>query len=275
TNKSAAEINNQKLQKINSKTHVFPAEISGNFDLKNAPTESDLALKIGAQVMFLNNHPGGFWVNGTVGKVVDILPEEIIVETQEGDILRVEQHTWIIYKYFLDTLTNTLDQESVGSFKQHPLKLAWAVTIHKSQGKTFNKVIVDFHWGTFAHGQAYVALSRCSSFQGLVFKRPLRKGHVIMDYKVVRFLTQFQYSISDKNCPLEEKVAIIKNAIDHQKTLEIIYLKANDQKSSRTISPAFVGEMEYKGITYMGLKAFCQARNEPRTFRVDRILEIS
>jgi hypothetical protein len=152
--------------------------------------------------------------------------------------------------------------------------LAWAVTIHKSQGKTFDRVVVDLERGTFAHGQLYVALSRCTSFEGLVLKKPVKKSHIWMDWRVVKFLTGYQYAKSDAALSLKDKVAMIEEAIRDCRDLEITYLKAQDEKSQRTITPHTVGEMEYLGKTYIGVEAYCHARRDTRVFRVDRILEM-
>ena len=167
-----------------------------------------------------------------------------------------------------------IESETVGSFTQYPLKLAWAVTIHKSQGKTFDKVIIDIGKGTFAHGQMYVALSRGTSLSGLILKKPIKKSHVLLDWKVVRFMTGFQYKLSDERVSLDDKVKLIKKAISLKTSLEIAYLKANDEKSKRVVKPDFIGEMEYLDKTYLGFSGFDSKSGEDRTFRVDRILEI-
>ena len=152
--------------------------------------------------------------------------------------------------------------------------LAWAVTIHKSQGKTFDRVIVDIGRGAFAHGQIYVALSRCTSFEGMVLKKPINKNNILMDYRVVKFLTNFQYNKAEQACSFEERIKIIEKAVKNKAELRIVYLKPNDEKSIRKIRPLKVGEQEFKGVRYIGLDAFCLKRNEDRVFRVDRILEI-
>jgi len=275
TNKSADEINNYKLQQLDTRLYSFSAQTVGKFEMKNAPTDFDLNLKSGAQVMFLTNNVEGLWVNGTIGTVVSISADEaILVETQEGELVSVAPYSWTMYKYIFDATNGSLGQEKIGSFIQYPLKLAWAITIHKSQGKTFDRAIIDFGNGTFAHGQAYVALSRCRSFSGVILKQLFKKAHVIMDRQVIKFLTKFQYAISEETCSLEDKIAIIQKIIDKKDTLEILYLKNNDEKSRRIIEPFFVGEMEYKNVKYIGIQAFCQQSKAKRTFRVDRILEI-
>ena len=285
TNKMAEELNTHKLSQLKSKSFAFKGKISGSFEEKYLPTQINLKLKVGAQVMFLNNDSYGLWVNGSIGKIVDVNDDAeddsgektgvITVELAEGQIVEVSPYKWKIFRYTFNKQTRLLDTESVGSFTQFPIKLAWAITIHKSQGKTFDKVILDIGHGTFAHGQVYVALSRCTSLEGLVLKKPIAKKHIFMDYKVVKFLTKYQYKKAEETCSVEEKAKIIAEAIANKTHLNIVYLKANDAKSSRRIAPKYLGEMEYLGKAFLGVSAFCQNRKEDRTFRVDRILQIN
>jgi hypothetical protein len=135
-------------------------------------------------------------------------------------------------------------------------------------------VIIDIGRGTFAHGQMYVALSRCTSLGGIVLKKPILKKHIWMDYKVVDFLTRYQYKKAEQSCPVDDKIDVIKRAIRDKAALEILYLKPSDEKTRRVIRPEMVGEMEYRGKRYLGVRAFCMKRNEERVFRIDRILEI-
>lgn len=227
--------------------------------------------------MMLNNDSASRWVNGTIGEITDIFLDHggkhvIVAELADGDSVEVTPFTWEIYNFFIES--GQLQSEVVGKFTQYPLMLAWAVTIHKSQGKTFPKVIIDFGRGTFAHGQAYVALSRCTSLDGIVLAKPLLKKHILMDFDVVKFLTKYQYKKAEQSCPLDDKVELIKKAIKNKTPLEIVYLKPNDEKSKRVIHPEIIGEMEYQGKKYLGVRAFCTMRKEDRTFRADRILEI-
>jgi ATP-dependent DNA helicase PIF1 len=191
-NATANAINNRALKAIPFDAHTFQAHITGHFDPKRYPTEALLKLKMGAQVMFIKNDPEKQFVNGTIGKITSIDKESITVLVQEhnGVQRRIEVHPmeWEILKYQTSTEDpNKISTEVVGTFKQLPLKLAWAITIHKAQGKTFDKVIIDFGSGAFEHGQAYVALSRCRTLEGIVLKRPLRLHDVMIDERVVDF----------------------------------------------------------------------------------------
>jgi len=277
-NKSADEINSHKLSKLAGKTQRFTAETNGSFPENSYPTDPKLQLKIGARVMFLNNDSGGDWVNGSLGKVIEFADVDdesgVIVELADGEEVEVFPHTWDIYHSIYDKKAGSLRQEPVGSFTQIPLRLSWAITIHKSQGKTFDKVIIDLGRGTFAHGQSYVALSRCRTFEGMILKSPMKKSHVIMDWRVPKFLTGRKYEESEKACSLDDKVEIIKKAIKNKSKLSIVYLKAQDVRSSRLIRPSFVGELEYADKPFLGMEARCLLRNADRVFRVDRILEI-
>lgn len=228
--------------------------------------------------MLLNNDSLGQWINGTIGKIkkfeqVDDGEDVIVAELDNGDTARISPYTWKIYRFFLKN--EELRSEEVGSFTQYPVRLAFAVTIHKSQGKTFENVVIDVGRGTFAHGQMYVALSRCTTLGGIILKQPLRKNHILMDWQVVKFLTGLQYAQAARTFSREDKLQMIETAITEKRDIEILYLKGQDEKSRRTVRPLFVGEMEYKGYPYLGLTAFCLNRGEKRIFNVDKILEIT
>jgi len=192
TNALADCINQKQLDSLEEEVQSFQGDVEGDFRERDLPTQQFLDLKVGAQVMLLNNDQSGRWVNGSIGKVVSLggieTRDAIMVELAHGEIVEVKPFTWEVFRFFFNEESLMLDSESVGSFTQYPLRLAWAVTIHKSQGKTFSKVIIDLGSGTFAHGQLYVALSRCTDFEGLVFKRPVRKSDVIVDQQVVNFM---------------------------------------------------------------------------------------
>jgi len=278
-NDRANALNEERLRELSSRVHRYEGRLDGEFDRKNLPTQEILELKEGAQVMLLNNHPKGFWVNGTIGVIKKIHkhqdePDSIEVTLADGSTARVEPYTWDMFHTTFNAEKGRLESETIGSFTQYPLRLAWAVTIHKSQGKTFSRVIVDIGSGTFSHGQVYVALSRCTSLQGLILIKPIQKRHIFMDWRVVRFMTQYQYRISEEALPLKVKTEIVDRAIREKKELDIVYLKSNDEKSRRRIRPLKRGEMEYMGKTFEGLEAYCLSRKDNRVFRIDRILKI-
>ncbi len=275
TNRLAAEINNQQLDKLKTKLQMFQGQIEGDFDQKYLPTDYELKIKEGAQVMLLNNDELGRWVNGTVGRVTEIKDDVITVELPEGRLEDVRPNKWELFHFQFNVHSQRLETEVVGYFIQYPLKLAWAITMHKSQGKTFDKIVVDVSGGIFACGQVYVALSRCRSLEGIVLIKPIEKKHILMDWRIVNFLTKYQYKISEEAAPLEEKLKIIQQAIDEGKSLKITYLKATDEKSQRTIRPLRLGKMTYLDKPFLGIAAYCFERKEERTFRVDRILQIA
>ena len=277
TNALADGINEERLAKLRGKAWLSRGTITGEFGAEYLPTAVELRLKRNAQIMLLNNDAYGRWINGTIGRVtgfdVDEEGRDVIRATLEsGEMVAIAPHTWEIYRFFLKD--GELASESAGSFTHFPVRLAFAVTIHKSQGKTFDKAVIDVGRGTFAHGQMYVALSRCKSLEGIVLKQPLKKSHILMDWQVVKFLTRFQYAQAEGILPREEKIRLLDMAIRNGQTLEIVYLKARDEKSRRPIKPLFIGDMEYNGRTFLGLQALCLLRRERRTFNVERILEI-
>lgn len=279
TNDLADQLNQEQLNALKGKAYRYQGELTGDFDVKSLPTQEVLDLKAGAQVMLLNNDPQGRWVNGTIGKISSIekgsgMQDTVRVELSAGNAVAVTPFSWEMFRFFYNEETQTLDSESIGSFTQYPLRLAWAVTIHKSQGKTFEKVIIDIGHGTFSHGQVYVALSRCTNLEGIVLKKPILKKHIFMDWRIVQFTTAYQYRHAETQCPLNEKRKILEQAVKNKHLMDIVYLKSGDEKSRRSILPKRIGRMEYQGKTYLGLEAYCFNRKDTRVFRVDRILEI-
>ncbi|MFZ1980190.1 MAG: AAA family ATPase [Smithella sp.] len=277
TNEMSNQINEQRLAQLPGKVWKARGLVEGDFGKESMPTAEELKLKKGAQIMLLNNDAHGRWINGTIGKVLGFEKDDegdiiISAKLDSGEIVEISPYTWEIYRFFLKN--DELASESVGSFTQYPVRLAFAVTIHKSQGKTFEKAVIDVGRGTFAHGQMYVALSRCTTLEGMVLRHPLKKNHVLMDWQVVKFLTRIQYDKAKLKCSHEDKLEIINSAIKEKKNLEILYLKAKDEKSRRMIRPLFVGAMEYSGYPFVGLSAYCLTRRQKRIFNVDRILEI-
>lgn len=198
TNARADAINAESLDRLKGKYHRYEGELSGAFavaDNPPLPAPGMLGLKKGAQVMFVKNDPERRWVNGTMGQVRKLRKNRIEVEVDGRDV-EVEPVDWEMVRYTYDRKAKSIETETVGTFRQFPLKVAYAITVHKSQGKTFDRVIVDLTGGTFAHGQVYVALSRCTTLEGLVLRRPLARRDLILDRAVVAF-TKYRHLLGE------------------------------------------------------------------------------
>lgn len=163
-------INTSRLGRLKRKLHTFHGEIRDKFPENSLPVPLVLELKVGAQVVFVRNDPKKRWVNGTIGKIHSISENSLEVELENGQIHTITREVWENVSYRYDKETKKIDEEVLGTFTQYPLRLAWALTIHKSQGLTFPRVIIDLEGGAFAAGQAYVALSRCQSLEGLTLR---------------------------------------------------------------------------------------------------------
>jgi ATP-dependent exoDNAse (exonuclease V) alpha subunit len=192
TNKIADAINDNQLGKLKTPMHTFIGVASGNFALEDEklPSPMNLSLKEGAQVMFTKNDEKKRWVNGTLGQVVELGKDVIRVKVVDGlqnETYDVQQVKWESYKYEFDDDKDRIVPVSKGSYRQYPLMLAWAVTIHKSQGKTLNKVRLNLGNGAFDYGQVYVALSRCRSIEDIYLDQPIRWSDIKCDPVIKRF----------------------------------------------------------------------------------------
>jgi ATP-dependent DNA helicase PIF1 len=187
TNAAAAAINTERLFALDGEPVVYRAKVSGDFDNSSSPADTDLELKAGAQVILLRNDPERRWVNGDVGVVESCTPEQLQVRVRDT-VYEVEPVAWERIRYAFRPEENRMIQEVAGVFNQYPVKLAWAITIHKSQGQTFERVAVDLGRGAFAHGQTYVALSRCTTLTGLWLHRPVKPTDILFDDRILNFL---------------------------------------------------------------------------------------
>lgn len=199
TNQTASDYNTYQLNSLDGVSHDFYALTTGRFDSRTEPAPRELVLKIGAQVMLTANDPDKRFVNGTVGRVEEISWENslpiVSVRLKNKKLVDVAPTTWEMFSFDYNEKSRRISSDVVGTYTQLPLMLAWAVTIHKAQGKTFERVIIDLPQ-SFAHGQTYVALSRATSLSGLYLRRPLTPRHIIMDKTVTSWLTLMRETCS-------------------------------------------------------------------------------
>lgn len=181
TNKIADTINVKKLSQLPDEIKRYCGYVSGAFDVKDLPTDMELNMKINSQIMFVKNDPHQRWVNGTIGHVVFLEDSSIHVRLKNGEIHKVKQEKWIKNDFHFDAARRTIVKKEIGSFTQYPIKLAWAITIHKSQGMTFDRQIVYLGTGAFTAGQLYVCLSRCRTFEGIILKSRVKASDVIVN----------------------------------------------------------------------------------------------
>ena len=183
-------INQQHLQELPGEPTVFYGIIEGEFPENNLPTPMKLEIKTGAQVLFVKNDRDKRWVNGTLGTVIGMGDESdglIYVRTEQGEDVDVEQDIWSNVRYTYNEKEQKIEEEVIGTFRQFPIRLAWAITIHKSQGLTFNQVNIDLSGGVFAGGQTYVALSRCRSLEGINLEAPIKKENIFISREITSF----------------------------------------------------------------------------------------
>jgi len=214
----AREINHDKLEQLPGKSWLFKAEVIGDFPEYSFPTDETLELKLGAQVMFIKNESGREkrYFNGKIGNITHIEDEKISIRTDEHDRIDVGVETWQNIKYSLNAETKAIEENVIGEYKQIPLKLAYAITIHKSQGLTFDKVIIDAK-AAFSSGQVYVALSRCRTLEGIVLSTPITLQSLKPDYDIKRFNSRIA-----KEEPDQEKLRLAKKEYQEGLILDLL-----------------------------------------------------
>lgn len=187
-------INEEKLKALQGDTVVYNGIVQGEFPENSLPTPLELELKLGAQILFIKNDKDHRWVNGTLGVIIGFSDDEmqtIYVRTDDEKDVEVEREVWSNVKYAFNETEKKIEETEIGTYTQYPLRLAWAITVHKSQGLTFKHVKIDFTGGVFAGGQTYVALSRCTSLQGISLQEPIRRSDVFIRPEVVQFAKSY------------------------------------------------------------------------------------
>lgn len=185
------QINETRLAELTTEQRQYTAAVEGDFPEKSFPTDRDLIVKVGAQVVFIRNDQERRWVNGTLGRIVELSDDALTVELEDGKRYEVERGMWHNVEYSYNEEKHTVEEIVKGSFVQFPVKLAWALTIHKSQGLTFSRINIDVGEGAFAGGQSYVALSRCTSLEGISMATPMRRGDIYVTSAVRSFARSF------------------------------------------------------------------------------------
>ncbi|MET0636357.1 MAG: helix-turn-helix domain-containing protein [Chitinophagaceae bacterium] len=247
-NEKAREINSQELSLVKSGVEIYAASIEGEFPENSFPAEEHLHLKIGAQVMFIKNDPerAKRYFNGKIGVITELEEEKVVVECLDGsEPIEVNREKWENIRYTLNPSTRKMEQDLLGSFTQYPLRLAWAITIHKSQGLTFERAVIDAG-RSFASGQVYVALSRCTSLEGLVLQSRISQGVFFTDRRIVDFSRR-----KSSSAELQQELILARQQF-HQKNLlglfdfssaenDVLYLHTYIDQHSGSFSSSAAG----------------------------------
>lgn len=245
-NRQVDYVNETEMEKLDSKPYTFVAAVTGTFPKESYPTADSLTLKKGAQVMFIKNDPERRFINGTLGEVKSIDKNSIAVRLAEsGTIIDVEPVEWQNIRYQFDEESKEISSKQIGRFKQYPLKAAWAITVHKSQGLTFDKAIIDVH-AAFSPGQAYVALSRCRTLDGLVLSSPVSASVFMRDNAVdvymnyisrpveeLAFSSCYEYFEYEKKPEPEEVAPVKKVKVNQEKPKKVNKEEPRDESGKK------------------------------------------
>jgi ATP-dependent exoDNAse (exonuclease V) alpha subunit len=284
----ARSINNDKLESLPGQKFIYIGNLSGKYinlreeseeKLENKlPAPYRLELKKNAQIMLLKNDSGKRWVNGTIG-IVDNLDKDSITVKINDSKYKIEKETWNEVEYILNKETKEIEPKIIAGFSQFPLQLSYAMTIHKSQGKSFDKITIDVGTGAFAHGQVYVALSRCRTLNGIILSNQIRNSDIIVDPRVIEFYKT--KSIPNKtSTPVQnnDETSIkseILRAINNAEKIKIVYENFNGEVKERILSNIqLTSEFDENGYSNQHIRAYCHLRNEERSFKIDRIKKI-
>lgn len=262
TNNNADLINDKRLEDLKGKKYRYLADVQGDFSSSKFPAPEELTLKVGAQIMFLKNDAKKAfqeqrYFNGSIGTITELSSSTIYVTLENGNKINVELEEWNNIEYKLDPVTKKVTSKILGSFRQYPIKLAWAITIHKSQGLTFDKALIDLSSGTFSSGQAYVALSRVRSFEGLYLRSKINEKDIFIDPNVVQFSLKF----NDQD-EIVHSIEIGKEIYEFEKNgdLENAGLKLLNYSYSELMKDNLVSSMKFLKKGYSFVSCDCNFR---------------
>lgn len=288
--KIARNINNDKLENLPGERITYTGTLSGKYlKLKEEaedkledklPAPYKLELKKDAQIMMLKNDGSKRWVNGSIGKV-EKLEESSITVNIDGNKYKIEKDSWNEVEYIINKETQEIEERIIAGFTQFPLQLSYAMTIHKSQGKTFDKITVDVGTGAFAHGQVYVALSRCKTIEGIILNNPIRNNDIIVDPRVIEFYNtksipqpKTDLFVSEPKRELSIKDEL-QRAIRGNYKIKILYKNFNGEVSERQLSELkMTDDFNEFGYDRQHISGYCHLRNEERRFKISRIKNI-
>jgi ATP-dependent DNA helicase PIF1 len=253
TNRLAGDINERKLNEIREPEFTYKAEIQGDFSKDKFPTDEILKLKAGAQIIFIRNDTTAEktakdnkrrWVNGTIAKIKSLTKDEIEIIFEDNSVSKISRETWNNNVYKWNKIERKIVTETMGTFSQFPIKLSWAITIHKSQGLTFDKMVLNMGSGAFTHGQTYVALSRSRSLKGLALKKPITVRDIIIDDRVLDFYNK-HFTFNDEYQESQQNLGFILEHSDFFKDLLAVHYKFSEEqwlKYKGLLNPKLAGK---------------------------------